>query len=250
MGRVLVELTGPHTICCTTMMVSDPPDGLGRREGVAVWNDTSSNLIPLLCPATVPPNGMVKTATATAVKAKVQATPAHGEEEYTTSRRSNIQSVPVLSLQYPAAPALPRVLTYPPPSPRFAPLVVPRKRRLQTLAVFGWTTALPLLLGLFFVLWYVSRPRTLSLRLEQLPELPRWYSREVVKRDQQLTMPLRSSSIPIFWPLIVPYLIWIFLIDQGPSQGGRANQRIRKSRFWVWFAGYYPVRCVTLIPDS
>lgn len=53
---------------------------------------------------------------------------------------------------------------------------------------------------------------------------------------------VRSSSIPILWPLIVPYLIWIFFIDQGPSQGGRANQRIRKSRFWVWFAGYYPVR--------
>jgi hypothetical protein len=47
---------------------------------------------------------MVKTATATAVKAKAKAAPAHGEEEYTTSRRSNIQSVPVLSLQYPPPP--------------------------------------------------------------------------------------------------------------------------------------------------
>ena len=39
---------------------------------------------------------------------------------------------------------------------KFAPLVVPRARRLQTLAVFGWTTMLPLSLGFFFILWCVS----------------------------------------------------------------------------------------------
>lgn len=36
---------------------------------------------------------------------------------------------------------------------RFAPLLVPRHRRLQTFAVFCWTTALPLSIGFFFILW-------------------------------------------------------------------------------------------------
>jgi hypothetical protein len=38
---------------------------------------------------------------------------------------------------------------------RFAPCGVPRSRRLQTFSVFAWTTALPILLGVFFLLWCV-----------------------------------------------------------------------------------------------
>lgn len=53
--------------------------------------------------------------------------------------------------------------------------------------------------------------------------------------------------MPILWPIIVPYLIWIFFIDKSPIQGGRASDWIRKSRYWVWFAGYYPVRSVYII---
>lgn len=52
------------------------------------------------------------------------------------------------------------------------------------------------------------------------------------------------SSIPVLWPLLGAYIAWVFLIDQAPVKGGRASQKIRKSRFWVWFANYYPVRCV------
>ncbi|KDE09727.1 hypothetical protein MVLG_00129 [Microbotryum lychnidis-dioicae p1A1 Lamole] len=95
---------------------------------------------------------------------------------------------------------------------KFAPLAVPRHRRLQTMAVLGWTTALPLMLGLFFLL----------------------------------------CSIPLLWPIIVPYLFWIHLIDNSPTQGGRASKWLRQSRFWVWFTGYYPislVKTVDLPPD-
>ncbi|ORY69268.1 diacylglycerol acyltransferase [Leucosporidium creatinivorum] len=87
---------------------------------------------------------------------------------------------------------------------KFAPLVVPRHRRLQTLAVFGWTIALPFSLGLFFLL----------------------------------------CSIPLLWPIIIPYLIWILAIDQASVKGGRASKRIRGSRFWVWFVGFFPVSLI------
>ncbi|KAM0755391.1 diacylglycerol acyltransferase [Meredithblackwellia eburnea MCA 4105] len=87
---------------------------------------------------------------------------------------------------------------------KFAPLVVPRARRLQTLAVLCWTTALPLSFGLFFFL----------------------------------------CSIPLLWPIIVPYLIWMLFIDQAAVRGGRKSEWIRKSRFWKWFAGYYPVSLI------
>lgn len=47
-------------------------------------------------------------------------------------------------------------LTRPSTARRFVPFVVPRDRRLQTLAVFAWTTMLPMMLGFFFILWQVS----------------------------------------------------------------------------------------------
>ncbi|KAL8284227.1 hypothetical protein RQP46_004976 [Phenoliferia psychrophenolica] len=87
---------------------------------------------------------------------------------------------------------------------KFAPLVVPRARRLQTLAVFGWTTMMPLTLGFFFLV----------------------------------------CSIPLFWPIIIPYLFWMIFIDQAPVRGGRKSEWVRKSRYWKWFAGYYPVSLI------
>ncbi|POY71208.1 putative Diacylglycerol O-acyltransferase [Rhodotorula taiwanensis] len=51
-------------------------------------------------------------------------------------------------------------------------------------------------------------------------------------------------SIPPFWPLILAYLTWVFCIDKAPIHGGRPQQWLRKSRFWVWFAGYYPVSLI------
>ncbi|BGP21575.1 diacylglycerol O-acyltransferase 1 [Rhodotorula toruloides] len=86
---------------------------------------------------------------------------------------------------------------------KFAPFGVPRSRRLQTFSVFAWTTALPILLGVFFLL----------------------------------------CSFPPLWPAVIAYLTWVFFIDKAPIHGGRAQSWLRKSRIWVWFAGYYPVRC-------
>ncbi|GAA5969140.1 hypothetical protein JCM11641_007482 [Rhodosporidiobolus odoratus] len=87
---------------------------------------------------------------------------------------------------------------------KFVPFVVPRHRRLQTFSVFFWTTALPLSLGLFWIL----------------------------------------CSIPPLWPLIIAYLIWLFFFDRAPIEGGRPQAWLRKSRIWVWFAEYYPVSLI------
>lgn len=90
-----------------------------------------------------------------------QATP---EELYTRSEISKIKQVePALLLTTPQhtpqpTTALPQHLQ---PADqlenthRFAPFGVPRSRRLQTFSVFAWTTALPILLGVFFLLWCV-----------------------------------------------------------------------------------------------
>ncbi|GAA5951305.1 hypothetical protein JCM10213_007626 [Rhodosporidiobolus nylandii] len=99
------------------------------------------------------------------------------EEEYTRSDRSKI---------------------------KFVPFVVPRHRRLETFAVFFWTTALPLALGFFFVL----------------------------------------CSIPPLWPLILTYLAWVFFFDRAPIEGGRPQAWLRQSKIWVWFAQYYPVSLI------
>ncbi|GAA5967241.1 hypothetical protein JCM8115_005438 [Rhodotorula mucilaginosa] len=90
------------------------------------------------------------------------------------------------------------------PKIKFVPFVVPRDRRLQTLAVFAWTSLLPISIGVFFIL----------------------------------------CSFPPLWPLIVAYLTWVFCIDTAPVRGGRPQQWLRKSRVWVWFAGYYPVSLI------
>lgn len=87
---------------------------------------------------------------------------------------------------------------------KFAPLVVPRHRRLQTFAVFAWTIALPFSLGCFCLL----------------------------------------CSIPLLWPAIIAYLVWILVLDDAPIKGGRATDRVRSSRFWAWFAGFFPVSLI------
>ncbi|GAA5866383.1 hypothetical protein JCM5296_006695 [Sporobolomyces johnsonii] len=87
---------------------------------------------------------------------------------------------------------------------KFVPFVVPRHRRIQMLAVFIWTTALPLSLGFFFVL----------------------------------------CSFPPLWPLIIAYLTWVFFIDAAPIKGGRPQAWLRRCRIWVWFAGYFPVSLI------
>ncbi|KZP08351.1 DAGAT-domain-containing protein [Athelia psychrophila] len=82
----------------------------------------------------------------------------------------------------------------------FVPLKIPRKRRLQMLAVAVWSTLMPLMVVAFLFLW----------------------------------------SIPPLWPLLVAYLVWIHLIDRSPDHGGRPSQWFRSMRCWTYFADYYP----------
>ncbi|CEQ38705.1 SPOSA6832_00150 [Sporobolomyces salmonicolor] len=90
------------------------------------------------------------------------------------------------------------------------------------LAVFIWTTALPLSLGFFFVLWHV-------------PFL------FLGSHVPGLTCHGPQSSFPPLWPLIIAYLTWVFFFDAAPIKGGRPQGWLRRCRIWVWFAGYFPV---------
>jgi 2-acylglycerol O-acyltransferase 2 len=86
---------------------------------------------------------------------------------------------------------------------RFAPLNVPLKRRLQTFVVLLHTLSIALTLTSFF-----------------------W-----------------SCAIPLLWPLVIPYLIYILLSKAGTS--GELSQRsewLRKQKIWSLFASYFPAR--------
>ena len=85
----------------------------------------------------------------------------------------------------------------------FAPLSVPLKRRLQTLVVLGHTLSIALLLTTFFLL----------------------------------------CAIPLFWPILVPYLIYVLFSSAG--QSGNLTYRspyLRSLRVWSLFASYFPAR--------
>ncbi|KAK4698038.1 hypothetical protein P7C71_g128, partial [Lecanoromycetidae sp. Uapishka_2] len=85
----------------------------------------------------------------------------------------------------------------------FAPLSVPLKRRLQTLVVLAHTLSIALLLSAFFLL----------------------------------------CAIPLFWPLLVPYLIYVLFSHAGYS--GELSHRsdfLRSLRIWSLFASYFPAR--------
>ena len=85
----------------------------------------------------------------------------------------------------------------------FAPLSVPLKRRLQTLVVLGHTLSIAFLLGTFFLL----------------------------------------CAIPLFWPVLVPYLIYILFSSAGYS--GTLSHRsnfLRSLPIWSLFASYFPAR--------
>ena len=86
---------------------------------------------------------------------------------------------------------------------RFAPLSVPLKRRLQTLVVLGHTLSIAFLLSTFFLL----------------------------------------CAIPLFWPVLVPYLIYVLFSSAGHS--GTLSHRsnfIRSLPIWSLFASYFPAR--------
>lgn len=87
---------------------------------------------------------------------------------------------------------------------RWAPLNVPLQRRLQTLAVLWHSTSIALFLSFFFLL----------------------------------------ASIPLTWPLLIPYLIYTLVFSED-SVDGRLRRRsdfLRRSKLWSAFASYFPAR--------
>ncbi len=86
---------------------------------------------------------------------------------------------------------------------RFAPLSIPLKRRLQTLIVLAHTLSVAGLLALFFLL----------------------------------------CAIPLLWPILVPYLLYVIL-SQSPHSGTLSHRSpfFRSLKVWSLFASYFPAR--------
>ncbi|KAF8647582.1 hypothetical protein AX16_006604 [Volvariella volvacea WC 439] len=83
---------------------------------------------------------------------------------------------------------------------KFVPAQIPRKRRLQMLAVAIWSVCIIITSSTFFYL----------------------------------------CSFPPLWPILAIYMIWVLWIDKSPENGGRSSRWFRSSRFWKYFADYYP----------
>lgn len=93
----------------------------------------------------------------------------------------------------------------------FAPLSIPIKRRLQTLLVLAHTLSVASLLTIFFFL----------------------------------------CAIPLFWPLILPYLIYITFSNAHQSGAlSYRSQFLRSSKLWSLFASYFPARLHRSAPLS
>jgi 2-acylglycerol O-acyltransferase 2 len=91
------------------------------------------------------------------------------------------------------------------PAPRYAPLHVPWRRRLQTLAVLLWCSMMPICMFIFFFI----------------------------------------CSIPIlFWFPIIIYLTWILVWDKAPENGGRPIAWVRNLTVWKLFASYFPAKII------
>lgn len=86
---------------------------------------------------------------------------------------------------------------------RFAPWNVPLKRRLQTLVVLFHSTCIALSVSVFFFL----------------------------------------CAIPIFWPLLIPYMIYC-MSSKAATSGTltRRSKFLRRSPIWSLFASYYPAK--------
>lgn len=93
---------------------------------------------------------------------------------------------------------------------RWAPANVPLQRRLQTLAVLWHTTSIALFLSFFFLL----------------------------------------ASIPLCWPLLVPYLIYTLVFSEDSTDGRlrRRSNLLRRSKIWSAFASYFPARLHRTVP--
>jgi len=92
---------------------------------------------------------------------------------------------------------------------RWAPANVPLQRRLQTLMVLVHTLSIAGGLALFFLL----------------------------------------CAIPLLWPILLPYLIYV-LLSNAPTSGelSHRSEWARNSRIWSLFASYYPARLHRTVP--
>ncbi|TKA48308.1 hypothetical protein B0A49_12506 [Cryomyces minteri] len=86
---------------------------------------------------------------------------------------------------------------------RWAPLSIPLQRRLQTLVVLMHTLSIAALLTMFFFL----------------------------------------CAIPLLWPLLLPYLLYV-LFSSAHTSGelSHRSDRLRRSPIWSLFASYFPAR--------
>ncbi|KAI9792076.1 MAG: diacylglycerol O-acyltransferase 1 [Peltula sp. TS41687] len=85
----------------------------------------------------------------------------------------------------------------------WAPLKVPFQRRLQTFVVLLHTLSIALFLSFFFLL----------------------------------------CALPIFWPIILPYLLYVLLSRAGVSgELSHRSEFLRSLPFWTVFAAYFPAR--------
>lgn len=86
---------------------------------------------------------------------------------------------------------------------RFAPLNLPLRRRLQTMMVLYHTLCIAFAVSLFFFL----------------------------------------CAIPIFWPLMIPYMMYCMLSEASTSGTLSARSEfLRSLRVWSLFASYFPAR--------
>ncbi|KAI9739768.1 MAG: diacylglycerol O-acyltransferase 1 [Cirrosporium novae-zelandiae] len=86
---------------------------------------------------------------------------------------------------------------------RFAPLNIPLKRRLQTLVVLCHTLTIVILLTIFFLI----------------------------------------AAIPLTWPILVPYLIYVLASPAGyDGTLSHRSEFIRSLKIWSLFASYFPMR--------
>lgn len=86
---------------------------------------------------------------------------------------------------------------------RWAPMNVPLQRRLQTLMVLLHTLSIAGGLALFFLL----------------------------------------CTIPLLWPILVPYMLYVLLSGAGTSgELSHRSEWLRRSKVWSLFASYFPAR--------
>ena len=108
----------------------------------------------------------------------------------------------------------------------FVPAKIPRKRRLQMLAVAVWSVSIAITTVAFLYLWYVFLFFALLLFVVWVIDFG------------------TCSSIPPLWPFLAVYLFWVRCIDKSPENGGRTSQWFRSLSFWKYFADYYPASYV------